>query len=47
MKFLDRLREEDPSRGSDELARLLTERRGLKVHPRSIERALARREKKP
>jgi transposase len=47
MKLLDRLREEDPSRGSDELARLLTERRGLKVHPRSIERALARREKKP
>lgn len=46
LELLDRLREEDPSRGAPDLARLLSTRRGLKVHPRSIERALARREKK-
>lgn len=44
--FLLEERSEDPSLSSGELARRIRERFGRKVHPRSVERALARREKK-
>ena len=44
--FLQRERSEDPSLPSPELARRLRQRFGRKVHPRSVERALARQEKK-
>lgn len=44
--FLQQLRSEDPSLGSTDLARKVAERFGRKVHPRSIERALARQKKK-
>lgn len=46
MDFLQQLRSEDASLKAPELARRLRERFGLQVHPRSIERALARQEKK-
>ena len=45
--FLQSARSEDPSLGSPELAARVRVRFGKKVHPRSVERALARREKKP
>jgi transposase len=44
--FLRREQAKDPSLRSPDLARRVEERFGLKVHPRSVERALARREKK-
>ena len=44
--FLHRARAEDPSLRSPALARRVRARFGRTVHPRSIERALARREKK-
>jgi hypothetical protein len=44
--FLHRERAEDPSLPSAELARRIRVRFGRKVHSRSVERALARREKK-
>jgi transposase len=44
--FLRQERAEDPALTSAELAGLADERFGLSVHPRSIERALARRGKK-
>ncbi len=44
--FLHRVRAEDPSLRSPELARRVRARFGRTVHPRSVERALARREKK-
>ena len=44
--FLGRERSADPSVSSPELARRVRERFGRKVHPRSVERALTRREKK-
>jgi transposase len=47
MAFLDQARAETPDLTSRELALRLQERFGLSVHPRSIERALARRLKKP
>jgi transposase len=46
MDFLEKLRSEDGSLKSGELARRIENRFGRKVHPRSIERALARQEKK-
>jgi len=48
-EVVDRLQEalaSDPSLNSARLAALLEEERGLRVHPRSVERALARRRKK-
>jgi transposase len=48
-EVVDRLQEalaSDPSLNSARLAALLKEERGLRVHPRSVERALARRRKK-
>jgi hypothetical protein len=44
--FLRHERSEEPSLGSPELARRVRARFGRQVHPRSVERALARREKK-
>lgn len=46
MAFVDELREGDPGMDAPELSQRIAERFGLSVHPRSIERALARREKK-
>jgi transposase len=46
MDFVHRERAEDGSVSSSELARRIKEHFGREVHPRSIERALARREKK-
>ena len=43
MVFVEELEERDPGTNSEELSRRLSERFGLSVHPRSIERA---REKK-
>lgn len=45
MEFADRLLDETPALGSEELARRIEERFGVSVHPRSIERALARQGK--
>ncbi len=42
--FARQLRENDPSLRSAEVAEAITERFGIAVHPRSVERALARRE---
>ena len=46
MEFLEQLRSEDPSLRAPELTPRIWERFGRKVHPRSIERAFARQEKK-
>ena len=46
MHFLQELRADDASIRSTELARRVRERFGRAVHPRSVERALARQEKK-
>jgi len=46
MAFVDELREENAGIDSRELSQRVGERFGFSVHPRSIERALARREKK-
>jgi transposase len=46
MDFVEQLQSEDASLKAPELARRIRERFGLKIHPRSIERALARQEKK-
>jgi transposase len=44
--WLERALTTDPSLNSTRLAALLEEQRGLRVHPRSVERALDRRRKK-
>jgi transposase len=44
--FLEHERSQDASLNSVDLSGRIRERFGIKVHPRSIERALARREKK-
>jgi transposase len=46
VEFLEQLRCDDPSLRPAQLAERVIERFGLKVHPRSIERALARPKKK-
>jgi transposase len=46
VEFLEQLGRDDPSLRSPEMATRVLERFGLKVHPRSIERALARPKKK-
>jgi transposase len=46
MAFVDELRERGSGMNAQTLRQRLAERFGLSVHPRSIERALARREKK-
>lgn len=47
MAFLQALRAGDAALGAGELARRVRTRFGRTVHPRSVERALARGEKKP
>ena len=47
MEFLQRERSTDPSVRPADLARRVLERFDRKVHPRSVERAFARLEKKP
>ena len=46
MEFVGHLRAEEPTLSAEELAGRLEARFGLSVHPRSIERALVRWEKK-
>src|SRR5262249_43034904 len=46
VEFLEQLLSDDPSLRPAELGERVLERFGRKVHPRSIERALARRKKK-
>ena len=45
--FVRRARQDDPSVRPAALASLVRDRYGVTVHPRSIERALARHQKKP
>ena len=45
--FLQQLRQDDPSLGSAELVGRIKKRFGVIVHPRTIERGLARHQKKP
>ena len=44
--FLHHARQQDPSLRPTALALLVQEKYGITVHPRSIERALTRRQKK-
>lgn len=46
MAFIDKLLVDDPSLRAPELAEHVLARFGCKVHPRSVERAMARRKKK-
>lgn len=46
MAFVDRVRRDEPTVGPAALSQRVRQRFGLAVHPRSIERARARREKK-
>ncbi len=46
LAFLVETRQKDPSVRAPELVRLIQERFGTKVHPRSIERSLLRHQKK-
>lgn len=46
LEFIEQCRAEEPSRRSEELAQRVQERFEVRVHPRTIERALARRQKK-
>lgn len=46
LAFIDRLRAAEPGLRAPELAERVQEQLGLSVHPRSIERALARRAKR-
>jgi transposase len=43
---VEQMRQAEPELGSQELVERLEQRLGLEVHPRSLERALARRKKK-
>ena len=47
MQFIDEQRTHDSAISSDRLTQLVEERFGLRVHRRSIERALGRSKKKP
>ena len=47
MDFIQRILASEPGLGARELAHRLQERMGVLVHPRTIERGLARRQKKP
>ena len=46
MRFVDEVRTNDPTISAAALVSLLKERIGLEVHTRSVERAIARQEKK-
>jgi len=45
LDFLEQAAKDDPSLGARDLAELAKERFGLSLHPRSIERGLARKKK--
>ncbi len=45
LQYVGQIRSEQPSLGPAQLATAIQERLGITVHPRSIERALARQEK--
>ena len=47
LAFIRQARQQDPSLRSAALASRIQDRYGITVHPRSIERALVRRQKKP
>ena len=47
LTFILQIRQEDPSLRLAALVSRIQDRYGVAVHPRSIERALARRQKKP
>ncbi len=47
LTFIRQIRQEDPSLRLAALVSRIQDRYGVAVHPRSIERALARRQKKP
>jgi len=47
LRGLEEALSEDRSLGVDALVKLVRERHGVRVHPRSIQRALTRRKKKP
>lgn len=47
MAFIKAARHANPKAGARQLARRLQEEHGVSVHPRSIERALARKKKRP
>jgi len=47
MAFIDARRADDTPPGARALARAIRTELGIKVHPRSIERALARKKKRP
>jgi transposase len=47
METVEEALAEDRSLGAEALVQLVEERYGVRVHPRSIQRALARRKKKP
>jgi transposase len=47
LAFIRQARQDDPSVRPPALASLVKEQYGVRVHPRSIERALSRRQKKP
>ena len=46
VQFVEQLLQDEPCLRSTELAKRVLERFGLEVHPRSVERALARAKKK-
>lgn len=46
MALLEQMRDEDPSLRASEMSRRVSQRFRLQIHPRTIERVLARREKK-
>jgi transposase len=46
LDYVEEIRGQDPSLGASTLAERVEARFGISVHPRSIERALARRQKK-
>jgi transposase len=47
MEFIHQSRAAGPSLRTEELAQLVWERFGVRIHPRSIERRLSRQQKKP
>jgi transposase len=47
LSFIGEVRQKEPSVRLPDLVKLIQERFGTKVHPRSIERSLLRHQKKP
>ena len=46
LEYIEQRRNADPSLHARALARVITERFGVSIHPRSVERALARKKKR-